>query len=154
MMPRNVISFAAPILLMMVGCGNLFDCIVKGDNVSGRLDFGTGIPNREDSRISVSWSKDNFVTTLGTTSVVNEHGLLVVPYSLCVDNNVDFQVKAVQRLAPQHDTIQSGDSLGRYDGTSNGNSEYKVLRINRDVKNKDDWPKLKDINMTLDSTEP
>src|SRR4051794_7418589 len=86
---------ALAVSLLLVGCNDL-ECAVMGDNLQGRITFAEEVPIVPGARITYQWSKDSFTSVAGRSSVNNYDGLVTFSYSLCVENDVDFQVRAFQ----------------------------------------------------------
>lgn len=109
---------------LLAGCGNELDCALNGNNLKGRVTFAGNVPVQTGTTVVVQWSRDSFATVSGhTTSAANVQGLLSIPYGLCVDTDVNIQVRAFEDTNG-NSSPDTGEPSGRYDQTSNGNGNF------------------------------
>jgi hypothetical protein len=134
MLNRTILCGAA-ILVALVGTGcDELDCLVSGDNVHGRVTFGVGTTIHQGTNILVQWSADSFSSVTGTTTESNMHGLVTVPFGMCVTTNTDYQLRAFQDFNGngQPDT---GEARGLYDGVNGSDGAYITVRVGKDSQN-------------------
>lgn len=140
--------------LATAGCGNTLDCIIRGDNVKGRIVFGPGAPARARANTIVETSTDGFATSGDSgTSEHNLHGFISFDYSLCAPNDADFSVRAYQD-ENGNGTWDPGEANGRDDGTSDGHGAYRTYRLAAPIETEDDagvWNVQRGVDITMDS---
>jgi hypothetical protein len=139
-----------PWFFMLTGCGNSLNCAINGDNLKGRILYSSNVPIQTDSPVVVEWSKDSFSTVSGRfISDKNVQGLVTVPYSLCVDNDVDVQLRSYEDVNGDNQ-LTTGEYAGRYDKTDNGDGTYTNVNIPSSVSNSN-WKVSDGIDITLDT---
>ncbi|HAR44533.1 MAG TPA: hypothetical protein DCS07_18190 [Bdellovibrionales bacterium] len=113
---------------LMTSCGNQLTCAIQGDNIKGHVNFTGAVPAQAGKTIVIQYSKDNFSSVAHASTVSNLQGLISVPYSFCVDNEVDAVFRAIQD-DNGNGSWESGEGSGRADTTSDGNAPYKVYNL-------------------------
>ncbi len=135
------------------GCGNSLSCALLGDNVRGRINFAPSVPIESRAPLVVEWSTDSFATAGISSSKNNEHDLLTVPYTLCVDNNKNIQFRAYQDRNGNRQP-DAGETAGRYDGTPDGNAGFITKNVpsvgSASSSTASTWEKISSIDITLD----
>lgn len=106
----------------LVGCGNAIDCALNGDNLMGRVTFGTGVTVRADVNVVIQHSSTSFATEGTSTVKANPQGLLTVPYGFCVADGT-YQLRAFQDLNG-NGSLDTGEPSGRLDGTDSGDATF------------------------------
>jgi hypothetical protein len=153
---KNFLSWLGWVGLAMgaSGCGNALNCAINGDNVRGHVLFGQAAQVDAGARVVVEWSKDGFGAVDGLDTIDNAQGLVSVPYSLCVDNNIEVSIRAYQD-ENGNGAWESGEAAGRDDGTSDGNATYTTHNLAGAEPSGDasgNWEVEKDVNVWLDGS--
>lgn len=138
-----------PASLLSGGCGNALNCAILGDNVKGRVTFGSSVNVVAGSAVIVEWSMDSFSSVSGRSTQRNIHGLLSVPYSTCIDSGVDVQFRAYQDLN-ENTLLDGGEAYGRYDQTGSGDASYLSKQVPASSASSD-WRVLEGIDIAIDT---
>jgi len=134
---------------LSTACGNSITCAIQGDNLRGHVLFAEGVEIDSNADIVVQVSTDSFVSAPMTKSQFhNVNGLVSVPFEACIDNDTAYQVRAFQD-SNRDGVLDSGEIVGLYDDTEDGNSTLKSINIPGSADNST-WEVKKDINLTLD----
>ena len=144
---RGLLCLAA--LFSTAGCGNSLNCALLGDNLRGRISLASEVPLDEGADIVVEWSDDAFATVSDSSSSTNVHGLVSIPYTACVSNDIAYSVRAYQD-ANGNGTGDTGEYLGQYDDTADGNGTLKTVTVPGSTDNTE-WQVEDGIDITLDS---
>jgi hypothetical protein len=122
-MPNKLVYiFVAAAAFSAVGCGNALDCALNGDNLKGRLTFGSGVAVRTDANLVIQYSTDSFGSNKISGTKTNPQGLLTVPYTFCVASGT-YQLRAFEDLN-KNGELDSGEPSGRLDGTDTGDASF------------------------------
>lgn len=146
---KNQIALAV-FLLSSTGCGNLINCLTLGDNARGRVTFAANVEVRQDVDIVVEWSTNSFTSVGGRIKERNLQGLLSIPYSMCVDSGVTYQVRAYQDYN-QNSGLDAGEPSGRMDGTSDGNAAFIGKTMPAYAAKTADWTIQEGIDVIVDT---
>ena len=138
-------------LLGLTACGNSLNCTILGDNIAGHILYGSAVDVEKDSDLVIEWSSDSFATIVDSKSVQNIHGLVAVPYSACLDLDTDYQVRAFQD-ANGNGSLDTGETVGLYDGTSDGNGTATTVNL-PSSENNVNWQVEDGADITIDATE-
>jgi hypothetical protein len=144
---RNLLCLA--VALSATGCGNSLNCALLGDNLRGRVSLAADIPLEEGADIIVEWSDDSFATVSNSNSSTNVHGLVAIPYTACISNDIAYAVRAYQDTN-QNGKGDAGEYLGQYDDTSDGNGTLKTITVPGSADN-NEWQVEDGIDITLDT---
>lgn len=146
---RYIPPTIAALALLLQGCSEL-DCVVSGDNVIGRVNYTDRITRSAGSDIVVEGSRDNFSTIHHKKVVSNRHELVTIPYTLCIKEDSNTRFRAFQD-ADSDGVYDDGEAFGRYDQTSNGNSDY-IEKSAPSAAADDEGRVLRAIDIDLDSS--
>ncbi len=152
------------IALALSGCANQIECAVRGDNASGRITFSPSVEVSSQAQYIVSAKAVNppsssapfTVSDDVKRTITNRHGLLSMPYTICLKNGIDYQVKVHQDIN-QNGVEDSGDYAGRHDLQPDGDSAYLEVKVNQitekivDGKTTKDWPKVDGVDVIIDT---
>lgn len=134
------------------GCGNSLNCEIMGDNVHGRVNFDGAINVNSDAQVVVELSEDSFSTVKRSRTVLNRQGLLSVPFSLCADSDVPFQVRAFQDDNHNGAWDSGSEGAGRDDGSSGTHEAYSTRTVTSSDLGSSSWDEVKDVNISIDET--
>ncbi|HLE01570.1 MAG TPA: hypothetical protein VJB59_15005 [Bdellovibrionota bacterium] len=147
-----VLGFA--MMVLVSGCGKSTSCVLHGDNLKGRITFAANIPVLTDAPLVVEWSRDSFATVSGrSTSNPNIHGLVSVPYSLCVDNDVNVQVRAYEDIN-RSTTLEGTEYAGRYDQSSTGDVAFVNVLVPSSpssTNGENNWEVKEGVDIVIDT---
>ncbi len=135
--------------LVLGGCGNSLKCALQGDNLKGHVTLAEGVPLASGADVVIEVSSDSFVTAAETVTRENLHALVAVPYSACISNDVDFNVRAFQDING-NGALDAGEFLGLYDGTSDGSGTARTVNLPADETN-ETWEVEDGVDITLDT---
>lgn len=135
-------------LLLLSGCGNEVDCLIRGDNVRGRVSFASGIEIVSSADIVVEWSQDGFSSVGGRSRQRNNNGLVNVPYSMCANDGVALSFRAYQDL-DNDATLDAGENSGRFDGTGDGDAAFQSRTIPESTEQ--NWETIEAIDIAVDT---
>lgn len=157
-MIRKKLVVAGTVALLSIGtflgCGKDTNCAVKGDNIKGHINFTNAIAPTAGKNIIIQYSTDNFSTVKDSKTMYNLQGLVTVPYSFCIDNDVNAVLRAFQD-DNKDGTWQSGEGAGRDDGTSTGNATYTTHNLPAPQSNTNppvEWKIDKGVDIWIDTT--
>ena len=107
-------------------------CTPSTGNVTGYVIFSGGAPMATGADVVVQYSTDSFGSNIYTGFFANNgQGFLVMPFSFSVDycgSGMPVQIRAFQSTDHSLSWV-SGNSVGRYDGTSNGNAAFVTATV-------------------------
>jgi len=152
---RRVALFLGFLMIMLfAGCGNSANCALKGDNLKGRVTFAGNVLVQPEASVVVEWSKDSFATVSGRSiSKPNVQGLLSVPYSLCVDNDINVQVRGYEDIN-DNITPDGSEYAGRYDQTSNGDAPFVNVQVHASTASgstQSTWEIKEGVDLVIDT---
>ncbi len=154
-MENTKLGFLAIMPLLILGCGNSFNCAIFGDNIRGHVMLGPLAPVSSSRKMVVEVSSDGFSTVSNIATVDNFQSMVVVPYTVCGDTGKTLSVRAFVDQGSSG-TYVTGAPSGRYDGTSDGNAAYKTINFpTASSSSKDssssDWKKDYNIDIAIDT---
>ncbi len=135
MEPRTFLKFGiqAIFLALATSCAN--PDTTTYINFEVRVISTSGSPLVSGSKLIAQVSTDGFVTVLKSGSVRNDQGLGVVPLRVkdaaVSSANPYVEVRAFQDTNDSG-AWEAGEPTGRYDGTSTGNSSFRVILTEED----------------------
>jgi len=138
------------LVLGSAGCGNSLNCSILGENLKGRIDYSSEVDLEKDSTLVIEWSSESFATIDDSKTLQNIHGLVTVPYSACLELDSDYQVRVFQDTNG-NGTLDTGETYGLYDGTSNGTGTATVVNL-PSSENNENWQMEDEADITIDAT--
>ena len=131
------------------GCGKL-QCAISGDNVKGRVNFSPVVAPKTEGKVIIQYAADsNFTVVVGSTSKSNPHGIVTMPYSLCVTEGTDYFIRAFQDV-DGNENYTSGEGSGRYDQNDTGNGSITAVNVPTSASGQNP-NKKENIDISLDS---
>jgi len=141
-----------PFSLLASGCGaaSAVNCAIYGNNFIGHVVYSELVPLQAGTNVLAEYSSDNFLTlgilgVNGQSSSNNQQGMVVIPFSLCIPESTNLNVRAFVDTNG-NGTWDIGEATGRDDGTQNGNSTYITRNLSTGQN------KMVGVDLYLDAT--